>query len=135
VWSDGCYSNKQYDAMYEQQKTLADPTERAALIDKMQEFVYQQIPEVVLVYENDLQAYRTDTYTGYLPVPQPDGYLVFGWGPYSYINLKPVAGSSGGGSSEPGVSTGVWVAVAVGILIVAGAVILVRRRRPDEDQA
>jgi peptide/nickel transport system substrate-binding protein len=132
-WSDGCYSDTQYDKWYEQQRTLFDPSERKALTDKMQSFLYDQVPEVVLAYENDLQAYRNDTFTGYVQVPKGDGYLLFGWGPWSYINMKPVSGSTTGGSS--GIPTAVWIAIAVGIIVVIAAVALVRRRTGDEERA
>jgi peptide/nickel transport system substrate-binding protein len=132
-WSDGCYSNPQYDRWYEQQKTIADPAERGALVDRMQQFIYEQVPEIVLAYENDLQAYRTDTFTGYVPVPQPDGFLVFGWGPYSYLNLRPVSGGATP-SADSGISTGAWIGIAAAVVVVVVAMSLIRRRRPDEEQ-
>jgi peptide/nickel transport system substrate-binding protein len=132
-WSDGCYSNPQYDRMYEQQKTIADPAQRNAFIDRMQQFLYEQVPEIVLAYENDLQAYRTDTFTGYVPVPQPDGFLVFGWGPYSYLNLRPVSGGAAA-SGDSGISTGVWIGIAAAVGAAVVAMSLIRRRRPEEEQ-
>jgi peptide/nickel transport system substrate-binding protein len=135
-WSDGCYSNPTYDQMYEKQRTILDPEERQAYVDKMNEFLYKEQPELVLAYENDLQAYRTDAFTGYVPVPKgPNGYFLFGWGPYSYINLKPVAGGTTAASSSSGASAGVWIGIAVAVLVIAGAVVLMRRRRGDEDVA
>jgi peptide/nickel transport system substrate-binding protein len=135
-WSDGCYSNPQYDKMYEQQKSIFNFADRKAFIDKMQELLYEQQPELVLAYENDLQAYRTDTFTGYVPVPTgPEGYLLFGWGPWSYINLHPVAGSAASSGGSSGVSTGVWLGIAAAIIVVVGAVALLRRGRREEDVA
>jgi peptide/nickel transport system substrate-binding protein len=134
-WSDGCYSNPQYDAMYEEQRTIADIEERKAFVAEMQQFIHEEVPEIVLAYENDLQAYRTDTFTGYVPVPQPDGFLVFGWGPYSYLNLRPVSAEAASASSDSGISTGVWLAIAAAVVVVAGGITLFRRNRGDEDQA
>jgi peptide/nickel transport system substrate-binding protein len=135
-WSDGCYSNASYDKMYEHQKSIFNFTDRKAYIDQMQQLLYEQQPELILAYENDLQAYRTDTFTGYVPVPKgPNGYLLFGWGPESYINLHPVQGAAAASSSSSGVSTGVWLGIAAAIVVIAGAVILIRRGRGEEDVA
>jgi peptide/nickel transport system substrate-binding protein len=133
-WSDGCYSDPKFDAMYAKQKTILDPEERRAYVAKMQEYIYEQVPEVVTVYENDLQAYRSDRWTGFTPVPAPDGYLLFGWGPYSYITMKPVVGSTETTDTE-GISTSTWLIVIAGIVVIAGGIILIRRRKGDEDRA
>ena len=100
----------------------------------MQDFLYKQIPEMVLVYPNYLQAYRTDTFTGYVPTPTDGGALLFGWGPYSYINLKPVSGGSGGATSG-GSGSNAIVYLGVGAVLLIGLVLLTsRRRRADEDR-
>ena len=133
-WSDGCYSDPQYDKWYSQQQSIFDHNERKAFIDNMQDYVYKQIPEMVLNYPYYLQAYRTDSFTGYVPTPTEGGALLFGWGPYSYINLKPVAGSaaaSGGGGS----GSNVLLYVGIGAVLLVGMVLLAsRRRRADEDR-
>jgi peptide/nickel transport system substrate-binding protein len=134
TWSDGCYTDTSYDQMYDQQKTIFNRDDRKAFIDTMQDFLYKQIPEMVLNYPNYLQAYRTDTFTGYVPTPTNGGALLFGWGPYSYINLKPVSGSGGGTTSGGGGSNAI-VYLGVGAVLVIGLVLLMsRRRRADEDR-
>jgi peptide/nickel transport system substrate-binding protein len=133
-WSDGCYSDPKYDAMYAKQKTILDPEERRAYVAKMQEYIYEQVPEVVTVYENDLQAYRSDRWTGFTPVPEPDGYLLFGWGPYSYISMKPAVGSTEATDTQ-GIKTSTWLIVILVIIVAAGLIVLIRRRKGDEDRA
>jgi peptide/nickel transport system substrate-binding protein len=132
-WSDGCYSNKQFDEWYAEQQSIFDRDERKAFIDTMQLFVYEQIPEMVLNYPFYLQAYRTDTFTGYVPTPSNGGALLFGWGPYSYINLKPVTGDaaavSGGGGSNAILYLGIGA-----VLVIALVFMMSRRRRADEDR-
>ena len=49
-WSDGCYSDPSYDEMYSKQQTIFNRDDRKAFIDTMQDFLYKQIPEMVLVY-------------------------------------------------------------------------------------
>jgi peptide/nickel transport system substrate-binding protein len=141
-WSDGCYSDPKYDAWYQEQQTIFDPVEhqafseeRKAFIDNMQDYVYQQIPEMVLVYPYYLQAYRTDTFTGYVPTPAEGGALLFGWGPYSYINLKPVTGSGGAGGASDSGGSNALIYIGVGAVLLVGLVLLAsRRRRADEDR-
>jgi peptide/nickel transport system substrate-binding protein len=132
-WSDGCYSDPGYDKMYAEQKKIFNRDDRKAFIDTMQLDLYKQIPEMVLNYPQYLQAYRTDTFTGYVPTPTNGGALLFGWGPYSYINMKPV-GASGGAASGGG-GTNALVYVGVGAVLLIGLVLLMsRRRRADEDR-
>ena len=136
-WSDGCYSDPQYDEWYAEQKTLFDRTEREDFVNDMQAYLYEQIPEMVLVYPNYLQAYRTDTYTGYVPTPAEGGALLFGWGPYSYLNLTPVAGEggSGGNTASGGSGSNTLLYVGIGVVLVIGLVLVTsRRRRADEDR-
>jgi peptide/nickel transport system substrate-binding protein len=134
-WSDGCYSDPQFDQWYKEQKTIFDRDERKAFIDNMQAYLYEQSPEVVLVYPNYLQAYRTDTFTGYVPTPADGGALLFGWGPYSYINLKPVSATAGGASSGGGGGSNALVYIGIGAVLLIGLVLLAsRRRRADEDR-
>jgi peptide/nickel transport system substrate-binding protein len=133
-WSDGCYTDPQYDQMYAEQKTIFNRDDRKAFIDTMQENLYKNIPEMVLNYPNYLQAYRTDTFTGYVPTPTDGGALLFGWGPYSYINLKPVSATAGGAASSGG-GTNALLYVGIGAVLLIGLVVLMsRRRRADEDR-
>ena len=132
-WSDGCYSDTSYDEMYSEQQTIFDREERNAFIDGMQQFLYEQSPEMVLVYPQYLQAYRTDAFTGYVPTPTEGGALLFGWGPYSYINMKPVEGGTAGASSGGGSNTLLYL--GLGAVLIVGLVFLAsRRRRSDEDR-
>jgi peptide/nickel transport system substrate-binding protein len=134
-WSDGCYSDPQFDQWYKEQKTIFDVDERKAFIDNMQAYLYEQSPEVVLVYPNYLQAYRTDTFTGYVPSPSDGGALLFGWGPYSYINMKPVSATAGGATSAGGGGSNALVYIGIGAVLLIGLVVLAsRRRRADEDR-
>ena len=134
VWSDGCYSDPQVDAWHEEQRTLFDRDERKALIDQMQRYLYEQLPELALTYEQTIHAYRTDRFTGYFPVPQPEGDLLFGWGPYSQIALEPVTAEEAAETQDGGgIPVGVWIGLGIGVVAIA-ALLLVRRGREEEDE-
>src|SRR5204863_3238416 len=54
TWSDTCYSNPAYDTLYKDQQTAKSQDERASIISQMQQTVYNDIPEIVLMYDNYL---------------------------------------------------------------------------------
>lgn len=133
-WSDGCYSDPKYDAMYEQQRRALDREERKAIIDEMQEYIHLQAVTPVLNYWGDLQAYRTDRFTGYVKKPDVEnGLLLFSWDTKeSYLNLVLVSGAAE--TSQPGLSGWVWIGLVAGIVLVIAGVLLARRRRGEEEQ-
>jgi peptide/nickel transport system substrate-binding protein len=135
VWSDTCYSNPTYDQMYLQQKTTASRDERMQIVQEMQRILYQDIPEIVLYYENDLQAYRSDRWTGLVEQPADQGNLVYQYGTYTYRNVRPVSAGGGGAAPGGGLPASVWIGVIVGVVVVIGAVVLARRRVSEEDRA
>ena len=141
VWSDTCYSNPEYDQLYADQQTSTSPDDRQLIVKQMQQILYDDIPEVVLWYDNDLQAYNSDRWTNfsYQPTPGSDGeggYILFQFGNYSYISIEPVAGSGAGtASGNSGIPAWVWGAIALAIVLVVGGVMFARSRGSDEDKA
>jgi len=68
-WSDSGYHNPEYDQLYLDQQELVDRTARQQAIWKMQELVFNDRPYIVLVYEDMLQVYRSDRFTGFIESP------------------------------------------------------------------
>lgn len=133
-WSDGCYSDPKVDEMYEEQRRTLDRAERKAIVDEMQEYINQQAVTPVLNYWGDLQAYRTDRFTGYVKKPAVDnGLLLFSWdGKASYLNIRPITGASE--AAGAGLPAWIWIAIAGGIVVVIGIVALLRRGRGEEER-
>jgi peptide/nickel transport system substrate-binding protein len=131
VWSDTCYSNPQYDELFKQQQRSTSVEERANIVDQMQQIVYNDRPELVLWYDNYLQAYRSDRWTGFVPQPEGQGTILFQYGHYSDLDIRPKTNAAGTTSSG-GVPVWVWIAVAA-VAIIVIAVALSRRRREEED--
>jgi peptide/nickel transport system substrate-binding protein len=130
IWSDTCYSNPQYDQLFKDQQSAETLEERQQIVDQMQQVLYEDRPEIVLWYENYLQAYRSDRWTGFVKQPEPQGAILFQYGHYSTLSARPV--SAAAGDEGGGVPVIVWIAVAAVILVIAGLVI-VRRRRAEEE--
>ena len=132
-WGDSQYSNPDYDALYVEQAEAVDPADpedpslRKAVTDQMQKILYRDNPYVILWYNVNLQAYRTDRWTGYHQVPAADGAPFWNYMRSTYIDLTPreaAATGSEGGSGR------VWIAVAVAVLLVIVLVAVLIRRRP-----
>ena len=139
-WNEPCWSNAEYDKLSTEQVSVMDPQQRAEMIWRMQEVMYEDAVYPVLVYPRNLQAYNTDKWEGWTPLgfggsdgPGPVFYTSYNT--ETYLNLKPTgesAGESGGSSSTATVVTIVVVAV-----IVAGVVVwlVVRRRSGRKETA
>jgi peptide/nickel transport system substrate-binding protein len=120
--------------MYQEQGSTVDIAKRQAIVDEMQQFLYEQVPEVILIYEDQLQAYRTDRFTGFVPQPTEGGSLIQQFGYVSYTHIRPVsatqAAAGGGGTAVP---TWVWLVIAA-IVIVASAAVILKRRGASEEK-
>jgi peptide/nickel transport system substrate-binding protein len=134
-WSDGCYSNPELDKLYEEQRSTFDRDARQAIVQEFQRIHYEEIPEIALVYPQTIQAYRTDTFTGYEPTPQNGGGMLFAWRVDSYMNLKPVVAGGTQSTGGGGGSTGLWVAIGAIAVIAIVAFVVIGRRRSEEDEA
>ena len=131
-WSDGCWKDPHFDQLYEQQRSMMDQTQRQQIVLEAQQYEYDQVPGVVLAYPNWLEAYRNDQFTGWIPSPGPQGYLLATYNYDTLLAVKPVAGSSNSGStSVPG-----WVWAVAAVAVVGIVVLVVRRgRRTEPDEA
>jgi peptide/nickel transport system substrate-binding protein len=131
--SDSFYCNPAYDKLYEQQAVTIDPARRAQIVKDMQRMLYEDAPYVMTYYYDDLQAYRSDRFAGFVPQPDPGGVLLFQYGTYSYRNIgspsQLAAAGGDGGSALPLVLIG-----AVVVLAAVGGLLVVRRRSATQDE-
>jgi peptide/nickel transport system substrate-binding protein len=129
--SDSFYCNPEYDKLYEQQKVTIDPARRAEIVKEMQRMLYVDAPYVVTFYYDELQAYRSDRFAGFVAQPDPGGVVLFHYGTYSYRNISTpqAAAASDDGGGVP------IVPIAVGVAVVGAAgVLLALRRRSTQDE-
>jgi peptide/nickel transport system substrate-binding protein len=127
------YSNPAFDALYKEQAAAVDRTKRLQIIHQMQQTLYEQDPYIILWYNVDSQAYRTNKWTGWELVPKSTGRPVWTFLRGTYINLKPVVAQSKTGG---GISGGAIAGIVVAVVVVCGAVVfvLIRRRRPQSEE-
>jgi peptide/nickel transport system substrate-binding protein len=86
--NDIYYCNKHYDQLYDQQATTVDEAARMNIVHQMQQDFYDSAGYIVMWYQDKLQAYRTDTWTGWVQTP---GGMVFNFTRDNYLNVTPVA--------------------------------------------
>ena len=99
--SDSFYCNEEYDALYEAQSGETDQAARAEIVKQMQQIIYDDVAYVVTFYYDNLEAYRSDRFTGFVGQPEGSGSLLFQYGTYSYQDIEPISGDATGGGASP----------------------------------
>jgi peptide/nickel transport system substrate-binding protein len=134
-WSDTFWCDKEYSRLYQKQKTQLDLDERAETIHEMQRIAYEESPYVIFFYDNTLEAWRTDTFTGWTRQPEDEGPVVSSTGAiYTAENLQPVTARPAS-AEEGGLSPAVIVVIVAVAAVVLVAFFAVRRRESEEDRA
>jgi peptide/nickel transport system substrate-binding protein len=132
--SDGNWSDPAYDALFEQQRATLDQGERQQIVFDMQQYVYEQVPAIPLVYPNTIQAYRSDRVTNLTPIPGETGYIIPNYGYTMFVTAEPPAGAASTASDgTSGLPAWVWVAVVV-VVVVGGFAVYRRSSRTGEDE-
>jgi peptide/nickel transport system substrate-binding protein len=79
----------------------------------------------------DLQAYRTDTFEGWVKQPAEVGPVIFSNSSPSYVLLAPTGAAAGAGSD---INWLLWGGIAAGVIVIAGAFLAMRRRSTADDR-
>jgi peptide/nickel transport system substrate-binding protein len=106
--SDSNFCDPAYDALYKQESAVAGDA-RNAVLKTMQNMIYGLAPYDILYYDSNLDAYRTDKFTGLQNMPA-NGTPLFSYGTFNYTQIKdatavPTPGPSSAGSAAPGTSS------------------------------
>jgi peptide/nickel transport system substrate-binding protein len=64
--SETGYSNPTYDELYAQQQTELDFETRKDIVWEMQKIVHDDVVYIIPFYEQQVQAFRTDRFTGWI---------------------------------------------------------------------
>jgi len=84
--NDVFYSNKNYDALYNHQAVAVDPTKRLPLVHAAENLYYEDCAYIVMWYQSKLQAYRTDTWKGWVPAR---GGMIYNFTRDNYLKITP----------------------------------------------
>ncbi|MFM2072347.1 MAG: hypothetical protein RLZZ623_2610 [Actinomycetota bacterium] len=131
-YNDANWCDPKYDELYAQQNQELDRAKRVSIVHDMLKLFYEKSTYVVLFEDADLQAYRTDRFTGWTRQPAETGPVLFTNTSPTYIQLRPIgSGSSGGG----GISTVLLIAlIAGGVVLFGGGGVLAKRSRSSRDE-
>lgn len=132
--SNAFFCDEQYDDLYARQAAEMDPAKRAELVKQAQARYYDQVPSLVLGYDNVLEAYRSDRFAEFTKQPIDRGPIMEQTGYWGFYGAVPVTRSATDGGSA--LSTGAWVAIGAGVLLVltGGGFWLSRRRSATDDR-
>jgi peptide/nickel transport system substrate-binding protein len=135
-WSDSAFSDPQYDKLFLEQQTTIDPTARRAIIDQMQQLIYQKTPYIPTVYPKSVEAYNYSGWTGWVSTPAKGGGVFF-TSPVvaSYMTVHPVSGAATTSSSSKVVLIGVIVGIVIVIIVIAVVMALRGRGKAVEESA
>jgi peptide/nickel transport system substrate-binding protein len=133
LWNDPCWSNAQFDQLNGAQQKEMDQAKRRQMIWQMQQIFYDNAPLIPFAYPEDLEAFNTSRWTGWVRSPQPNGAAFYtNNNMASYLSVHPVeAAAAGGGSST------LWVAIVVPVAVVVAVLafwLLWRRRAGPADE-
>lgn len=133
--TDTFFCDPQYDALYAKQLTETDPATRAGYVKQAQARLYSQAVNVVLDYDNSLEAYRSDKFSSFEKQPQPDGSILEQTGYWGVYGAVP-AGSEAAAGDSGGSNTVLWIVIGVVVVVVlvGGGVLIGRRGKSADDR-
>ncbi len=116
------YSNPEYDELVARQSTLLDPAERQAAVFEAQKIAWRDVPMVILSYDSDIQAWRTDQVEGFVPVSE--GPVFYANTNVNYLSASPVKKASAGASAKA-----LAAAAAAAAVLILAVVLVIRRKK------
>ncbi|SDW68752.1 peptide/nickel transport system substrate-binding protein [Amycolatopsis xylanica] len=134
--TDTFFCDAEYEELYKQQLSEFDPAKRADIVKKAQARLASQAVNVVLDYDNVLEAYRSDNFSAFTKQPQPEGAILEQMGYWGYYGATPVAGQAGSSGDSGGGNTVLWIVIGAVVLIVlvGGGVVLAKRGKSADDR-
>jgi peptide/nickel transport system substrate-binding protein len=90
-FSDSNYANPAYDELFTAQRRATTLEERQGVVRRMLDLVYDEAPYLILFYDDELHAHRTDRFGPWTTQPRDGGVSLFTAGVEGYLDLVPAA--------------------------------------------
>lgn len=123
--TDTYFCDETYDRLYAQQLSEFDEAKRIEIVKQMQARFYDQVPAIVLAYENALEGYRSDHFAKFTTQPAQGGVIMAQNGMWGYYGAEPAGQVASAPRGWGGLAA---FAAAVAAMTMAIAVYLRRRR-------
>ncbi|MDT7782136.1 MAG: peptide/nickel transport system substrate-binding protein [Pseudonocardiales bacterium] len=123
--TDAYFCDETYDQLYARQLSEFDEGKRVEIVKQMQARFYDQVPAVVLAYENALEGYRSDHFAKFTTQPAQGGVIMAQNGMWGYYGAEPASRTAG----TSGTSWGGLAAFAAAVSAMVLAIVVYTRRR------
>lgn len=138
---DSNFCDKGFDALYKQQQAELDKGKRMQLVQQAQGILHDKVAALLLTYDKQLEAYRSDRFASFPTQPSNGGVITNQSGYWGYLGATPVGMESTNAPAaksddSSGLSTGAVVGIVGGaaVLVAGGVWLLSRRRRITADE-
>jgi peptide/nickel transport system substrate-binding protein len=129
-WNDANWGDPRYDELYLEQNQELDPERRLELVHEMLTIFHDAAVYFPAYVAPDLQAYRTDTFEGWVQQPAEIGPVMFSNTSPSYVQLTPI-GAEGGASD---INWILWGGIAAGVILIVGVFLAMRNRSTADER-
>jgi peptide/nickel transport system substrate-binding protein len=130
-FNDANWFDPEFDAMYAAQNQEVDPDARLKIVHDMLTLFHESAIYIPMFLAPDLQAYRTDTFEGWVRQPAEIGPVIFNNTSPGYIELTPIGAAAEDGS---GTNWLLWGGIAAGLIVIAGVFLAMRNRSTADER-
>ncbi|MET9225981.1 ABC transporter substrate-binding protein [Lentzea sp. NPDC003310] len=123
--TDTYFCDETYDRLYAQQLSEFDEARRIEIVKQMQARFYDQVPAVVLAYDNALEGYRSDHFASFTTQPAQGGVIMAQNGMWGYYGAQPAEQAAAAPRGWGGLAA--FGAATAGMVLAV--VVYLRRRR------
>ncbi|HJQ90259.1 MAG TPA: ABC transporter substrate-binding protein [Acidimicrobiia bacterium] len=129
-YNDANWFDPEYDALYTEQNQEVDPDRRVEIVHEMLTMFHDAAVYIPMYIAPDLQAYRTDTFEGWVQQPAEIGPVMFSNTSPSYVQLTPIGAEAGASD----INWLLWGGIAAGVIVIAGVFLAMRNRSKADER-
>ncbi|MET0564845.1 MAG: ABC transporter substrate-binding protein [Acidimicrobiia bacterium] len=129
-YNDANWFDPAYDELYTEQNQEVDPERRVEIVHEMLTMFHEAAVYIPMYVAPDLQAYRTDTFEGWVKQPADIGPVMFSNTSPSYVQLTPIGADAGASD----INWLLWGGIAAGVIVIAGVFLAMRNRSKADER-
>jgi peptide/nickel transport system substrate-binding protein len=129
-YNDANWFDPAYDALYTEQNQEVDPDRRVEIVHEMLTIFHDAAVYIPMYIAPDLQAYRTDTFEGWVRQPAEIGPVIYNNTSPSYVQLTPIGANAGASD----INWLLWGGIAAGVILIAGVFLAMRNRSTADER-